>query len=105
MQHIDQIIKEFKGEIEKLYSERLRKVVLYGSFARNQAHQGSDVDIAVVLKGRVVPGEEIDRMIEIISDINLRYSILISVFPVSEWDYENVRSPLLLNVRREGVLA
>jgi len=51
----------------------------------------------------VKPGEEIDRMIEIITEINLRYNELISVYPFSEEDYKKVNSPLLINVRREGI--
>jgi len=33
----------------------------------------------IVLEGKAKPGEEIDRMIEIITEINLRYNVLISV--------------------------
>ena len=51
------------------------------------------------------PGEEIDRIIEIITEINLRYNVLISVYPISEEDYKKVNSPLLINVRREGIPA
>ena len=29
--------------------------------------------------------------------------MLISVYPISEEDYKKVNSPLLLNVRREGI--
>lgn len=105
MQDIRRIINEFKAELGKLYGDSLVKIIIYGSHARDEAHQGSDIDVLVVLKGTVVPGKEIDRMIDIISDINLTHSVLISVYPVSEWDYENVRSPLLLNVRQEGILA
>jgi hypothetical protein len=44
-------------------------------------------------------------MIEIITEINLKHKVLISVYPVSEKDYSTVNSPLLINVRREGVPA
>jgi len=59
--------------------------------------------LLIVLEGKVKPGEEIDRMIEIITEINLRHNVLISVYPVSEEDYKRVNSPLLINVRKEGV--
>jgi len=44
-------------------------------------------------------------MIDIIMEINLKYGVLISVYPVSDDDYKKVKSPLLINVRREGVPA
>lgn len=103
---IQHILKEFKGKVEQLYGGRLKKVVLYGSYARGQANdEHSDIDLAVVLAEDVRAGEEIDRMIDIITDINLSYGVLISVYPVSEKNYATVNSPLLLNLRREGVPA
>ena len=98
-------IKEFKIAIQKLYGQRLKDVILYGSWARDQATAESDIDLVVVLAGDVVPGQEIDRMIEVITEINLTHSVLISVYPVSEEAYATLNSPLLLNVRKEGVPA
>ena len=102
---IEHILKEFREKAEKLYGKRLKNIILYGSFATGQATQDSDIDLAIVLDGNVVPGKEIDRLIDIITDINLSYGVLISVYPVSEKDYTSVNSPLLLNIRREGVAA
>jgi predicted nucleotidyltransferase len=101
---IEPILKEFKQKAAELYGARLKKIVLYGSYARGQANdEHSDIDLAVVLEGTVDPCKEIDRMIDIITDINLDYDILLSVYPVSENDYHSVNSPLLLNLRREGI--
>jgi predicted nucleotidyltransferase len=103
---IEPILKEFKQKTAELYGPRLKKIVLYGSYARGQANEEhSDIDLAVVLDGDVNPCKEIDRMIDIITDINLDYEVLLSVYPVSENDYLSVNSPLLLNVRREGIPA
>ena len=98
------IIKEFRERIAELYGPRLKKVILYGSCARGQATADSDIDLAVVLEGNVAPGKEIDRMIDIITDLNLDHAVLISVYPVSEKDFNSVNSPTILNLRRHGVL-
>lgn len=100
---IRDILGEFRQELEKLYGDRLKDIVLYGSWARGDATEDSDIDVLVLLRGKVIPGEEIDRMIDIITDINLKHGALLSVYPVSEDDYSTVNSPLLMNVRREGV--
>lgn len=105
MREVDHVIKEFKAALEKLYGQRLKDVILYGSWARNEATEDSDVDLLVVLEGEVKPGKEIDRMIDIITDINLKHNVLLSVCPVSDRDHESLKSPLLMNVRREGVPA
>jgi predicted nucleotidyltransferase len=99
------ILQEFRQSLEKLYGRRLKDIILYGSWARGQATEDSDIDLAVVLEGDVVVGEEIDRMIDIVTQVNLDYGVLISVFPVSQNDYETLKSPLLLNVRKETISA
>lgn len=100
---MEKIIREFREKAEKLYGKRLKTILLYGSCARGQATEDSDIDLAIVLDGDVSPCREIDRMIDIITDINLDYDVLLSVYPVSENDYHSVNSPLLLNLRREGI--
>lgn len=100
---IERIITKFRKETEKLYGKRLKNIILYGSCARGQATQDSDIDLAVVLDGDVTAGEEIDRLIDIITEINLGYGVLLSVYPVSQKNYTTVNSPLLLNLRREGI--
>jgi predicted nucleotidyltransferase len=100
---IEQIIKKSREETEKLYGERLKNILLYGSRARGQAAEHSDIDLAIVLDGDVTPDKEIDRMIDIVTETHLNYGVLLSIYPVSEKDYTSVNSPLLLNLRREGV--
>ena len=105
MTEIMKIIAEFKKEVKELYGERFKSIILYGSWARNEASEESDIDLLIVLKGSITPGKEIDRMIDIITDINLKHGVLISVYPVSEEDYSKINSPLLINVRQEGIAA
>ncbi len=102
---IKNILTEFKAEIKSIYGKKLKKVILYGSWARGEATKESDIDLVVIFKDKIIPGKEIDRMNDIITDINLKYDTLISVYPVSDKDYTTINSPLLLNVRKEGIAA
>jgi uncharacterized protein len=43
------IVRRVRLELEKLYGNRLRKVILYGSRARGDAHEESDYDFLAVL--------------------------------------------------------
>jgi len=98
-------IVKLRAELERLYGARLKQLILYGSYARGTQTPDSDIDVAVVLDGDVKPGREIDRMIDAITDLNLTYSTLISVYPVSSADYRHRNSPLLNNLRKEGIAA
>jgi len=81
---IKQILKDFKNRLRILYNKKLKTIILYGSFARGEATENSDIDLAIILTGKVTPGKEIDRMIDIITEINLKYNVLVSVYPTSE---------------------
>ena len=97
------ILAELRCWFETVYRERLVRLVLFGSQARGDAEPGSDIDVLVVLKGSVSPCEEIARTINDVADISLEYNEVVSCVFVSEEQFERERSPLLLNVRREGV--
>ncbi len=97
------ILAELRRRFETLYGERLVQMILFGSQARRDAEPGSDIDVLVVLRGEVSPCEEIARTIEDVADISLEYNEVVSCVFVSEEQFERERSPLLLNVRREGM--
>jgi predicted nucleotidyltransferase len=101
---LQNILEEVKDALQKLYKDNLVEIILYGSYARNDFNENSDVDLLVVLNKLNSAGKEIDNIVDAIYDINLKYNTLISVVPISNDDYRSINSPLLLNVRKEGVL-
>ena len=81
----------------------MKGLIIYGSHARDEAGKDSDIDVVVVLEGDVFLGREIDRMLDIITDLNLKYNVLISVYPASQKSLKKIKSPLFLNIQREGI--
>ena len=55
------LLCELKTELKSLYQDRLRGVYLYGSYARGEADEESDVDVLVVLDDLTHYAAEIDR--------------------------------------------
>lgn len=45
---IEPIVREFKSALQTLYGERLHGVVLYGSYARGDYDEESDIDLMVL---------------------------------------------------------
>lgn len=82
------------------------RIILFGSAARGQADEESDVDILVVL--RDFPSHRIrNRISTIILDINLEYDVNLSGMVVDKksWDDGPLSVlPIHKEVEREGIL-
>jgi uncharacterized protein len=96
-------LAELQSALKKVYGPDAPAIVVYGSYARRQAHVASDVDVLLLYPGVVRRGQEIQRLSQILADLNLKHQILISVLPATRADYESRASSFWMNVRREGV--
>ena len=97
--------QEVKQALTQLYGDRLDRVILYGSYARGDFHNESDVDYLVVLRDEVVrSGTEIWHMSETVGDLCLKYEVHVSALPTSLKKYTQSQLFLYQNVRREGKL-
>ncbi len=101
---IRQVLREFHECLHALYGPRLRNVILFGSYARGDAEDGSDIDLVVVLDDFQDAEAENARISPIASELSLNHDVLISCMIYSESEFRRWNTPLLLNVRREGVL-
>lgn len=100
---ITQIVQGFIEELRKLYGEELEEVFLYGSYARGEANDGSDIDLMIILKGEVSFTQEIERMNEPATEMLMKYGELISLYPISLTKFNQLNTPLLMNAQKEGV--
>lgn len=98
------ILAELRERFEALYGERLVRMMLFGSQARGDAEQGADIDVLVVLKGPVHPGEEIARTGGIVAELSLQHNETICCVFIDEDRFTTRNGPLLRNVRKEGIL-
>jgi uncharacterized protein len=86
------------------YGPRLKRVILYGSRARRDFTEHSDLDVLVVLKEMRSRYEEIKQINEIASPLSLTHNLLLSVFPVSDQYFEKYGDTNFLHqVLKDGV--
>jgi uncharacterized protein len=102
-QDLDRIVTLVKQWFLEQYQENLDELILYGSQARGDAKEYSDIDVLVVLKQAFNYREEIERTSQFIADLSLEYDTVISRAFISAQRFQEENSPFLLNVRREGV--
>jgi predicted nucleotidyltransferase len=100
---LDVILREVKDYFNLLYQNRLEQIVLYGSQAREDGHEDSDIDLLVILAGVVNPYQEIDRTSEFIAQLCLDYDVVVSRHFISAAKFQSGDNPFLYNIRREGV--
>jgi uncharacterized protein len=101
---VQPILNELKQRLDNLYGAHLRKLILYGSYARGKASAESDIDILIILDECGDFWSEFQKFEEITSQLSLEHDRVVLAFPMSKRDYQERQTPFLLNVRREEVL-
>ena len=102
-ENLDKIIFLVKQWFTEQYQDNLESIILYGSQAREDAKEFSDIDILVVLKSEINPYHEIDKTSQIISTICLNNDVVISRHFISSAKFENENTPFNYNVKKEGI--
>jgi predicted nucleotidyltransferase len=100
------VLRRLDADLAALYGERYGGLVLYGSYARGEADEGSDVDLLLLLGGgEVDQTREVLRAEEVKWPLSLESSYVLSLLPVSVDAYRSSEDPFLWNARREGIPA
>jgi predicted nucleotidyltransferase len=98
-QILDEVVAALRGH----YGGRLSRVVLFGSRARRDHDSESDYDLLAVLEDE--PGYRPER--KALSDLTYPvcrdHDAVVFCLPASEQRLKQEMSPLMMNIRREGV--
>lgn len=80
--------------------------IIYGSEARGDARDDSDIDILILIDKTKIPVEEEKEIIGRLSDLSLETGIIISsiILPKSQWENRPFKNPFYLNVMNEGIV-
>lgn len=104
---IRSIIYGFALQIKNVLGNNLSKVIVYGSYARGDYRENSDVDVMILVK---LTDEEIKEiassLYDLAYDIELEKGIHISLVIKNEeqFEYWGDTLPFYRNVKEEGVI-
>lgn len=97
-------LAEFGCELRRRYGPELLELRLFGSFARGEAGEDSDVDVAVVLED--AGWDRRRAVIDLAADVGLEHDLAISPTVFDRETFERWRReerPLVRDIEREGV--
>ena len=104
---INRAIEELVQNINIIYGNRAKKIILYGSYARGDFKKNSDIDIMILtdLKNEEM-AEYQDKIWDCAYDIESENNIIISVLVknIDRYNYWLEALPFYMNVQKEGVV-
>ncbi len=103
---IFKVLKEIKAKLKDEYKEQFDKLILFGSVARDEMTEESDIDVLVMMnKGKDLHWKERKIIRDLIFDFMLEYDLIIDLkyFDKSAINTIWGRTPFMETVFKEGV--
>lgn len=103
---LNEILSYLKSEYQKVYPDTLVRLYLYGSYARGDYTDNSDIDIVAIVKGeRKNLQNKLKDIWDFSANMELDYNVIISpsVIPYDEFERYKEILPYYKNIAQEGV--
>lgn len=103
---LNKILSEVRRESERIFGDKLVDVILYGSYARGDYDDESDIDVMVRVD---IPQIEFDgkeyELDKLSNKLDLEYDVFISIHVQDNFRFERYKNvlPFYQNVIQEGI--
>jgi len=91
-----QALDEFLRIVEAKFADSVEEVILFGSYARGDYEEDSDIDVLIV--GNI----DFDKLMDVITDILLKHGELISPVVIKPEEFKRRKDSFIKTVLREG---
>ena len=106
MPHLKIICEKAVDCYKKIYGDKIHGIYLYGSYARGDFDEDSDIDIVAIVKGDRLDLQDKCRksVWTLANELDLEYDVLTSptVIPADEFDKYFSELPYYQNILKEG---
>ncbi|MCK6467290.1 MAG: nucleotidyltransferase domain-containing protein [Candidatus Brocadia sinica] len=95
---------ELKDNLKGFLGNRLERMVLFGSRARGDYEDESDIDIAIIVHG--LTRELKNQILDTVAEIELKYLQPISVIVFSKAEFDGLKERerrIALDIEKEGI--
>ncbi|MGB9627115.1 MAG: nucleotidyltransferase domain-containing protein [Thermodesulfobacteriota bacterium] len=99
------ILEELKRSLKRVFGDQILKMILFGSRARGDDEEESDIDVALIVRG-LTPKLK-DRILDEVADFEFKHDIPLSVLIFSEEEFDRLKKRerrIALDIEREGIL-
>ena len=101
------LLDQYTEILQKIYGKHLKKVILYGSYARGDYRDDSDIDIMILVDMSDIELKSYSEKLSYMTyDFNLDHDIDIKPIAKSEEIFNKwvVNYPFYSNIHKEGVI-
>jgi predicted nucleotidyltransferase len=105
--NISDLMEQYVHEIQKIYGCHLRKIILYGSYARGDYGEDSDIDIMILLDiSDLEIKDYFKQLVDMTFDFNMDYNTDIKPIAKNEEHFQKwvTNYPFYANINKEGVI-
>lgn len=104
---VNQISRLISQSYRAVYGDSIVAIYLYGSYARGNYTEESDIDITAIVRGnRIDLQKKLKQIWDISADIGLENDVVVSptVIPYAEYEAYKEILPYYMNIQKEGKL-